>query len=312
MSIITASISVAHSIWLLLFLFLFLGFSESVVDVGGNTLLIWLYGSKVAPYLNGLYFGVALGAFLSPLIIAQLFAIGRSVTSIYLLMAIAMVPVSVWLMILPSPQMQVYERPHLYLSRRKIFGILLLCVFLLLTMGSYVALEGWVFSYIGVITEDPEKTTAYLTAAYWGSLLLSRFLSILFAAKIAPKTLLLIDTFGCAICISTLLVWPNTFWVMVAGVCGVGFFIATIAPTTFSMAEQFLQVSGQIAGWLVAGISVGAMLIPWMVGQFFESTGPQALVVTVLFSLIIALAILILFIAVSANLYKPSIMERRL
>ncbi|NJN94713.1 MAG: MFS transporter [Anaerolineales bacterium] len=61
------------ALWLLIAVMLFLGLVEGAVDVGGNTLLVWVHRHRVGPYMNGLHFFFGVGAFLSPLIVAQPF-----------------------------------------------------------------------------------------------------------------------------------------------------------------------------------------------------------------------------------------------
>lgn len=43
-------------LWLLVLVVLLLGISESMLDVGTNTMLPWLHHNNVAPYMNGLHF----------------------------------------------------------------------------------------------------------------------------------------------------------------------------------------------------------------------------------------------------------------
>ena len=57
--------------WLLLLVVLSLGTAQGTLDVGGNTLLMWGHREKIGPFMNGLHFVFGIGAFLSPIIIAQ-------------------------------------------------------------------------------------------------------------------------------------------------------------------------------------------------------------------------------------------------
>jgi len=41
---------------LLAVVWLILGVGSGALDVGGNTLLIWVHGRQVGPYMNGLHF----------------------------------------------------------------------------------------------------------------------------------------------------------------------------------------------------------------------------------------------------------------
>src|SRR5512143_3973776 len=47
------------------------GVMDGTVNNGVNTLLVWTHREKVSPYMNGLHFCFGLGAFLSPLLVAQ-------------------------------------------------------------------------------------------------------------------------------------------------------------------------------------------------------------------------------------------------
>ena len=64
-------IPLAASLWLLLAILVCKGFAEGFVNTGANALLVWTHGEKVAPFMNGLHFFFGLGAFLSPLLVAQ-------------------------------------------------------------------------------------------------------------------------------------------------------------------------------------------------------------------------------------------------
>ena len=50
--------------------------------------------------------------------------------------------------------------------------------------------------------------------------------------------------------------------------------VATLFPLTLSFAGEVVTVTGQFTSLMFVGASLGGMLIPWLIGQFFESTGP--------------------------------------
>ncbi|HYH05067.1 MAG TPA: MFS transporter, partial [Bacillota bacterium] len=58
--------------WVLTIIFIILGFSQGALDVGGNTLLVWTHGIKVAPFINGLHAFFGIGAFVSPFVITAI------------------------------------------------------------------------------------------------------------------------------------------------------------------------------------------------------------------------------------------------
>ena len=62
-------ISVAGSLAVLIVFFVLLGLSGSIVDVGGNALLVWTRGAGVGPMINALHFMFAVGALACPLLV---------------------------------------------------------------------------------------------------------------------------------------------------------------------------------------------------------------------------------------------------
>jgi hypothetical protein len=71
--------------------------------VGGNTLLVWVHRDTVGPFMNALHFFFGLGAFLSPLIIAQVLLRGGDLARAYWTLAILLLPAAIWLPRYSSP-----------------------------------------------------------------------------------------------------------------------------------------------------------------------------------------------------------------
>mgnify|MGYP002525146265 FL=1 len=90
-------------LWLLILTMFLIGVVVGAADVGGNTLLVWLHGEKVEPYMNGLHFFFGLGAALSPVIFAQVLRLTGDITWGYWTVGLLTFPVSFWLLRLPSP-----------------------------------------------------------------------------------------------------------------------------------------------------------------------------------------------------------------
>ena len=90
-------------LWLLTTFLLVLGMAEGVVDVGGDTLLVWVHRHQVGPFMNGLHFFFGVGAFLSPIVIAQMVLMSGDIIWAYWALALLMLPVVVGLLRLPSP-----------------------------------------------------------------------------------------------------------------------------------------------------------------------------------------------------------------
>ena len=87
----------------LLVVVLLLGAAQAGLDVGSNTLLVWLHRERVSPFMNGLHLFWGLGSALAPALIAQAILITGGFDWGYRLIAILLLPVAVLLSRAPSP-----------------------------------------------------------------------------------------------------------------------------------------------------------------------------------------------------------------
>ncbi len=54
-----------------------------------------------------------------------------------------------------------------------------------------------------------------------------------------------------------------------------------------------MDITGRVMRWFITGIGVGNMFFPWLIGQFFETTGPSVMPLINLIAFILALGLLI-------------------
>jgi FHS family Na+ dependent glucose MFS transporter 1 len=52
--------------YFILFAMFIIGLGLAVIDIGGNVIILWIYQSKVGPYINALYFCFGIGALFLP------------------------------------------------------------------------------------------------------------------------------------------------------------------------------------------------------------------------------------------------------
>lgn len=50
-----------------------------------------------------------------------------------------------------------------------------------------------------------------------------------------------------------------------------------------------MPISGRVTSYFLIGANVGSMLLPWVVGQLFESVGPEALIMMLALAMGLAL-----------------------
>jgi len=131
-----------------------------------------------------------------------------------------------------------------------------------------------------------EGLRAYLTAGFWLSFTLGRLLSIPMATRFTPPQIVLV---ALCLCLSTLalgIIIPASSFVLWIVVLGLGFCMAPLWPMGFTLAGQSLTLTASVSGMILLGDSLGGTVLPWLVGQAIEVTGPQALVYLVFRSLV--------------------------
>lgn len=278
-------------LWVLLCLLFFLGIAEGWLDVGGNTLLVWVHGEKVGPFMNGLHFFFGLGAFLAPIIIARTVMLSDDINWAYWTLAIVIFPISLVFTALKSPQIR---KPHHTNESRGSNAVLvaLISFFFFLHVGSELSFGGWIYSYALHMGIAREAGAAYLTSAFWGSLTLGRLLGIPVSMKLKPRAMLIIDIVGGLIASVIILVGSRLMFAVWAGTILMGFSIASLFPTSINFAERNMHITGKITSCFLVGFSVGSMFFPWFIGQFFESFGPLVLPIVILSAFAAALLLL--------------------
>ncbi|MCB0209014.1 MAG: MFS transporter, partial [Anaerolineae bacterium] len=260
-------------LWMLVAVLVMIGIAEATVDVGCNTLVVWVHKDKVGPFMNGLHFFFGVGAFLSPVIIGQALLLSEGIAWGYWTMALLILPVALSFLLLPSPPIQktAYDGSA---RVNKPFLVVLIALFFFFYVGLEVGYGGWIYTYATTLELTSEANAAYLTSAYWGALTVGRLLSIPVANRLRPRTIIAGDLAGALLSVIVLLLWPQSLAVVWIGTLGLGLSIASIFPTMLSLAERNMTVTGQTTSWFFVGASTGGMSMPWLIGQLFEITGP--------------------------------------
>ncbi len=264
-------------LWVLTAVVLLLGVAEGALDVGGNTLLVWTHGRKVGPFMNALHLFWGLGAFLSPLLVAQAVLVSGDITLAYWGLAVLMLPPAIALLRLPSPAPARAAADGN--SGDASWLALLLAVFLFLVVAPEAAFGGWVYSYAVTLHLADRTTAAYLTSVFWGSFTLGRLVGIPIAARAEPRTILFADLVGCLLSLGLILLWPESQAAIWVGTWGMGLFIASLFPTAICLGERCLTITGRLTGWFFAGAALAGMSVPWVIGQLFVRVGPRSMMV---------------------------------
>ena len=283
-------IPVVSMLWLLVMVVLLVGLVDGFIDVGGNTLLLWLHREKVGPFMNALHFFFGVGASLSPLIIARSLAGTADITWGYWALALLTLPVSIHLFRLPSPSAPKAE-PNQPIRPADTSLVWLLVIFFFLFVAVEMSYGGWIAAYaVGKGLAD-EANAAYLTFAFWGALTAGRLITIPIALRFSIKRILWWNLVGCVVSLLVILLWPDSLVATWIGSLGMGVAMASMFPLTISLAEQAMTMTGRITGRFLVGGAMGGMVVPWLAGQLFEAVGPSMVMWSILVVLLLALGL---------------------
>lgn len=289
-------------LWLLAACLLLLGLAEGSVDVGGNALLVWTHGSQVGPYMNALHAFFGIGTFLAPIIIAQSILHSNSINAGYWLLAALLLPIALWVWLAPSPaapQQKPTAKQEVATGRARVTLIFLVAAFLFLYVGAEIGFGSWIATFVLRQNLADKAGASYLTSAFWGAFTFGRLVGIPLAARLRPRLLIGGELSGCLLSLGLILIWPETLAAIWIGALGLGFSMASIFPTTITLAERRMTLTGSTTSWFFVGGSLGSMFLPWMIGQFFERSGPVTMLWAILADLLVAVVLFNILIRVS-------------
>ena len=291
-AIFTALTPFVPILWLLTALLFFTGAVQGILNIGGNAMLVWLHGQNVGPFMNGLHFCFGVGTFITPVIIAQFVAREGGLVWIYLLLAVIILP-TLAVGLLPSPGSPLLENQQAA-EKTDPWLITLISLVFGCYSGASLAYGGWIFTYALKMNLTNATNAAYLTSVFWGALTLGRLAAIPIAVRFKPQTILFADFLGALLSLFALQIWPQSLAAAIFTSAGLGLTLASIYPTTMSYASQLMTITGRVTGLFSIGNSAGSMIIPWVVGQFFDLTGPESMTGILLVDMVFSLAVLIL------------------
>jgi FHS family Na+ dependent glucose MFS transporter 1 len=288
-------IPLATALWLLLLAALTMGLGKGALDVGCNTLLQWVHGDHVGPYMNGLHFSFGVGSFLSPILLAQIISITHDIYWVFWTIALLSVPLAIWFWFLPEPPAHLKNSDQNH-SPIPLLPVLLIVLAFVLYVGAEVGFSNWIYTYALTLNLATAVTAAYLTSAFWGLFTVGRLLGIWVAGRASPHTILFTDLAGCLVGLGIIIFGRASAPLLWVGSSILGLAMASIFPTVLMLAGIRLRVTGTITGWFLVGGGVGGMLLPWLIGQAFVRIGPASMMWIVLADLFLEAIILSVFI----------------
>jgi len=296
LGIATILIPTSRVLELLFFAMFLSGIASGIVDVGCNILIMWTHGTKSSPFLNGLHFFFGVGSLIAPFLLGQILPKTGDVLWTYLVFSMLCFPTAIWLWILPDPPKQAQTEDGNSTTSFPFVSVVLIVFLFLLYVGLELGFGHWIYTYTVTLGLGTITSAANLNSFFWGAFTLGRLLGIWVSTRLRPQTNLYLDIFGCAVSIAIIMLWKESSAALWIGTIGLGISMASIFPTFIILAGEQMQITGTITGWFLVGSGAGGMLLPWMLGQIFARTGPQAMTTVLLIDVIGMLVFLLIFI----------------
>ena len=300
LGIVTALVPVVTSLNVLLIIILILGLAKGALDVGCNTLLLWVHNETVGPFMNGLHAFFGVGAFVAPLIVANVMKATNDIYWVYWSFAIAALPIAAFIWNLPSPPARATPEEH-KATPLPVLPVAVMVLCFLLYVGAEAGYGNWIYTYAFKRNLGTEITANYLTSAFWGFFTVGRLLGILISTRARSLTILTVDFIGCLASVGLILLFQESATVLWIGSILLGVSLASIFPTFLTLAEERMHVTGSMTGWFLVGGGLGGMLMPWLIGQAFVRAGPGAMIMIVLVSIALNVVALITFTKVAGK-----------
>jgi FHS family Na+ dependent glucose MFS transporter 1 len=279
---------------MLLLIVLVLGFVKGALDVGGNTLILWVHDEKAGPFMNGLHACFGVGAFVAPLIVARVLTLTDNIYWVYWTLAIAAFPIAAFIWSLPSPSQRLTPEEHKD-TPLPVLPVAIMVLCFILYVGAEVGYGNWIYTYTFKQGLGSEVEAAYLTSAFWGSFTLGRLLAVWISTRARTLAILYADFAGCLASLALILLFRESSTVLWVGTALLGVSMASIFPTFLNLSEERMHVTGTMTGWFLVGSSLGSMILPWGIGQAFVRLGAGAMVIIVFAAVILNVIALIVF-----------------
>jgi len=303
---------VIPNLWVLVLIHAFQGAFMSWIEVGVNTLTVWIWKDKVSPFMQLLHFAFGLGLSSFPMIAAiTSFASGddekelsdlRKSTHISYWLASGIVALTaIFPLMLKSPPIEkgLAEAHHLQqrnnravdrdptaprIVQKARYYVVVSCVtcFLLLYGGAENAFGSWAVTYAEDVYGMKKGQADSLDSLFWMAITFGRLLSVPIATRLSAKVLLSIDLGGSIGCLVILLLVTKFQIEGLLWACTItlGLFMASIYGAAFTVpAELKVKLSGKATSAFIVAAGIGDVAIPPLIDLI---NYPNALVWTLI------------------------------
>lgn len=247
------------------------GLGGGEIDGGVNGLILDLYPQNRGRALSAVHLFFGVGALSSPFIVGLLVDAGVAWQPIFLVSAVAMLPIAAAYLVTDMPSG--HHQPAENAARVRV-GLALPLVALGVAIAAYVAAEIGVSSWlVRYLAEAPVRTATLALSLFWIGLTVGRLLSALFSNRFDHLRLAITASVVSGAAVFGAVFAPGL--TLAVGLFALaGFAFGPIYPLIMAVAGQrFPGRTAAVAGLLSSAAVVGGLVYPPVMGFLSDSVG---------------------------------------
>jgi len=240
-----------------------------------NTVVSTLPGEKATRGFNLLHGCYAIGAFLSPLVLALCAWIWpekgwRVMTALLCVLCLVQMVMYAGMDLPPEPAGEKGGKADLSFLRERRFWLGTLMLFFYLAVE--YTIMGWLVTYFQDTGVLSPQVAQVMNSLLWLVMFLGRMLGAAVTGKLSQRAILVGDAVG-LLGFFLLMLWSRSPAAAVLGLIGVGAFMATLYPTAFAFGSECIKGNDLGCGVMNFIGAVGGALTPSLVGFVAQRTG---------------------------------------
>ncbi|GAP41483.1 MFS transporter [Flexilinea flocculi] len=304
-------ISRVDTLWMICAISFTFGISVCLVNIGTNTLMQWLHGDNMKPFLNAEHIFYAIGCVITPIILAEAFRTHADVGNALRILLFILSLVSLYLFILPSPNIpdpgtQKEDKRFDYSTsqRKKWLLSFSIGIFLFFVLGGHASFYNWISASLVHSKGVREETAAYYISIFWAGILIGRIISTVIIDKVNTVRYMLVSLLMAVVCSVILTFCDNLiFYAIITLLFGIA--IGPQYANTFIYLREKAIITGKMNGFIFAIYQTGSMTIPWLVGQLVAACDYSYFMKTITLSFSIGLILFFLIQNIFQNISCP-------
>jgi MFS transporter, FHS family, Na+ dependent glucose transporter 1 len=257
-----------------------MGFSTGSVDTGGNTLLTWLHGEKLGPWMIGLHAAFGVGSAMAPIFLQLSRSATKSINIGLVGMSLVGFVASANLLRRPSPIHTADDRADISTTHTKPVpkrsALIMAAVFFFMYVGLEIGFAGWVYTFARD-RKFTEGSASALTSTFWWAFTAGRILGIPIARYLSAKAQILSDVVVTMVGAGLLVASSSSPALLWTGTVVLALGLATMFPAMINIANERVAVTGGVTSWFIGGAGAGSAVLPWIIGRLFDSHGSDIL-----------------------------------